>query len=231
MAIWVEDLTDLASIDFLPAPSTDASDAQPFSIGRTYCRFVKPVIDFAAALVLLVVALPVMLAVAMALRLKMGSGVIYRQARVGRNGSPFTMFKFRTMTTDRRAADRPFTGIDRRVCHKRDDDPRHTPLGRLLRKSSLDELPQLWNVLRGDMSLVGPRPELVEIVDHYEDWQHLRHSVRPGITGFWQISDRAGGMACEGVQHDIDYLQRLSFATDCKVLLRTVPATLRRTGR
>ena len=196
-----------------------------------YERYAKAVLDRCAGLVLAVVAVPLFAAVAAAIRIKLGKGVIYKQRRVGRNGASFTMYKFRTMAPDRRKADRPFTGTDRRVCHKRDDDPRHTPLGRFLRGSSLDELPQLWNVIRGDMSLVGPRPELPHIVDRYEPWQHERHQVKPGITGFWQLSGRAGGLAYEGVELDIDYLRALSFRTDLGVLLRTVPVAIIRTGR
>ena len=162
--------------------------------------------------------------------MSLGRGVIYRQERIGRGCRPFTMYKFRTMGHDRRLAQVPFTGVDRRTCHKRDDDPRHTTLGRFLRRSRLDELPQLWNMIRGQMSLVGPRPELVHIVDRYEPWQHERHRVKPGLTGLWQVSDRANGLACEGVDLDIAYVQRLSFWTDCGVLLRTVPVVVRRSG-
>jgi lipopolysaccharide/colanic/teichoic acid biosynthesis glycosyltransferase len=90
---------------------------------------------------------------------------------------------------------------------------------------------QLLNVIRGDMSLVGPRPELPHIVEQYEPWQHARHEVKPGITGFWQLSGRAGGLAYEGVELDIDYLRNLSFLTDVWVLLRTIPVALSRTGR
>jgi lipopolysaccharide/colanic/teichoic acid biosynthesis glycosyltransferase len=171
-----------------------------------------------------------MLLVGLAVRVRMGKGVIYRQQRVGRGGSPFTMYKFRSMHPDRRKAQVPFDGVDRRVCHKRDDDPRHTSLGRFLRKTRLDELPQLWNVLMGQMSLVGPRPELIHVVDRYEPWQHERHRVKPGLTGFWQVSDRANGLALEAVDLDIDYLHHVSFLTDTKVLLRTLPVALRRSG-
>lgn len=147
------------------------------------------------------------------------------------NGRPFTMYKFRSMEPDRRKSQQPFEGRDRRTCHKRDDDPRHTPCGRFLRRGSFDELPQLWNIVKGEMSLVGPRPELPHIVARYEPWQHRRHDVKPGLTGFWQVSDRAGGLAYESVGLDLDYIRRMSFWTDCGVLLRTVPVTLRRTGR
>lgn len=197
----------------------------------TYARLVKPVIDVGGGVVLLVVLLPLAIVVAVAVRVGLGPGVIYRQRRVGRHGRSFTIYKFRTMRPDRRKAQVPFAGVDRRTCHKRDDDPRHTPLGRRLRRWRLDELPQLWNVIKGDMSLVGPRPELPHVVARYERWQHERHLVRPGLTGMWQVSDEANGLAHEGVHLDIAYLRRLSFLTDCAVLLRTVPVALRRGGR
>lgn len=212
------------------AVPTDSASV-PVRLASRYERFVKPVIDVAAGLVLALVALPLVLSVALAVRVKLGKGVIYKQRRVGRHGIPFTMYKFRSMAPDRRASAAAYDGPDRRVCHKRDDDPRHTSFGRLLRRSSLDELPQLWNVIRGEMSLVGPRPELPDVVARYEPWQHERHQVKPGITGFWQLSGRAGGLAYEGVELDIDYLQALSFVTDLVVLLRTVPVAVSRTGR
>ncbi len=196
-----------------------------------YQRIVKPVFDILGSAVLLVLLLPLCLSVALAVRVKLGKGVIYRQERMGRDGKPFVMYKFRTMHPDRRRAQVPFHGVDRRICHKRDDDPRHTPLGRFLRRSSLDELPQLWNVMKGNMSLVGPRPELPHVVAGYQPWQHQRHQVKPGLTGLWQVSERAGGLAYESVQLDIQYLHRLSLWTDLGLLLRTVPVTLRRTGR
>lgn len=211
------------------AATNDRSASSSSSTGL-YVRRVKPAIDVVVALVLLVLASPLIALVAIIVRLRLGRGVIYRQCRVGRGGRPFTIYKFRTMAADRRLASSPFEGRDRRVCHKRADDPRHTPFGRWLRKSSLDELPQLWNVVKGDMSLVGPRPELLEVVARYDGWQHRRHQVKPGLTGFWQISDRAGGLAHESVDIDLDYLDRLCFCTDLGVLLRTVPITLRRAG-
>jgi len=196
-----------------------------------YARLIKRVFDVTVTLLALLVALPLGLVIALLVRLRLGPGVLYRQQRIGRHHRPFTMVKFRTMAPDRRTTSTPFPDVDRRVCHKRDDDPRHTPFGRWLRSTSLDELPQLWNVLKGDMSLVGPRPELPVVVERYELWQHQRHCVRPGLTGFWQISERAGGLAYEAVHLDLDYVRKLSLRTDVGVLLRTVPVTLRRTGR
>ena len=130
------------------------------------------------------------------------------------------------------AGQQPFAGTDRRVTHKSDDDPRHTALGRLLRKTSLDEIPQFWNVALGQMSLVGPRPELVEVVARYQPWQHRRHEVKPGLTGPWQISQRGDVPMHEATDVDVAYVDDLSFRTDVMILLRTIPALLmRRSGR
>ena len=196
-----------------------------------YERYVKRTIDLVVGSVLLLLSLPVMALLAIVIRVHLGKGVIYRQPRVGRHGRVFTLYKFRTMHTDRRNVRAPFNGTDRRVCHKRDDDPRHTPLGRFLRQIRADEIPQLWNVVLGHMSLVGPRPELVTVVDRYQLWQHPRHEVKPGLTGLWQISGQANGLAYQGVDLDVDYVCRMSFRTDCRVLVSTVPALLRRGGR
>ena len=143
----------------------------------------------------------------------------------------FRVTKFRTMQPDRRSdepplpqSDRPFNGEDRRIIHKSEDDPRLTGLGRFLRKWSLDELPQLFNVLAGQMSLVGPRPEMVAIVDRYEPWQHQRHVVKPGVTGLWQVSARSETKMHEATQIDISYIEHISFASDVKILLKTIPA-------
>ena len=196
-----------------------------------YVRWAKPLFDFVLGFFLLLLTLPLMLLIGLVVRANLGKCVIYKQTRVGRGGVPFTMYKFRTMLPDRRQDCRPFVAPDRRQCPKRDDDPRHTRLGRFLRSTSLDELPQFWNVLRGEMSLVGPRPELPVVVAQYEPWQHERHEVKPGVTGFWQTSDRVGNLAHEGVDLDLQYLREISFMTDCRVIVRTVVALMRRTGR
>jgi len=192
-----------------------------------YVRWVKPLLDGALALLALLVALPVMLVVAVVVFVSLGRPILLRQDRVGRDGHLFTVLKFRTMHPDRRARAEAFEGLDRRRTHKHPDDPRLTPAGRLLRRLSLDELPQLLNVLRGDMSMVGPRPELPMVVErHYEPWQHRRHAVKPGITGLWQISERGNGMMHEHVDVDLDYVDQVGLGTDLWIMARTLPAAL-----
>jgi len=132
------------------------------------------------------------------------------------------------MNEDRRAEQVRYVGPERRQNHKSEEDPRHTPFGRFLRKWSLDEFPQFINVVRGEMSLVGPRPELVDVVERYEPWQHERHAVRPGITGIWQVSERNEVPLHEATHLDIEYVETVSLMTDTRILLKTVPAMLGR---
>ena len=196
-----------------------------------YVRFCKPVIDRVAAGVLLVCTLPLILVISATVLLALGRPVLYRQRRVGQGGEVFRVWKFRTMLPDRRVVDRPVI-VDRRVCHKREDDPRHTRVGTVLRRWRLDELPQLVNILAGSMSLVGPRPELVEVVSRYQPWQHRRHAVKPGLTGLWQVSTpRYSGLMHENTHVDLDYIDRIGLRTDVRILLRTVRCILSRTGR
>ena len=191
-----------------------------------YLRIVKPVLDRVLAALLLLALAPVLLLVAAAVRWSLGRGIFYRQTRIGLGGAPFTVLKFRTMLPDRRAAQAPWESTDRRVSHKSSSDPRHTRVGTFLRRWSLDELPQLVNVVRGEMSLVGPRPELPHIVDRYEPWEHVRHAVRPGLTGFWQTTARSDGPMQEFTHLDIEYVRSVSFATDLRLLVATPFAAL-----
>jgi lipopolysaccharide/colanic/teichoic acid biosynthesis glycosyltransferase len=196
-----------------------------------YEQWVKPAIDRLVGALLIVALSPVLLMVAIAVGCSLGSPVLLRQERVGQHGQVIGVYKFRSMHpcrrsgVDRRGPSRTDPS-DRRILHKHPDDPRLTPLGRLLRSWSLDELPQLFNVLRGELSLVGPRPEMVSIVRQYEPWQHARHQVRPGMTGLWQVSARGDGLMHERTDVDLDYIKGLSFLTDCKLLLLTVPCVL-----
>jgi lipopolysaccharide/colanic/teichoic acid biosynthesis glycosyltransferase len=192
-----------------------------------YPNVVKPVIDRVGATLLLLAAAPWMLLIAVAVAVGIGRPIIFRQVRVGRSGRLFTVYKFRTMMGDRRSQNLATEDVDRRVSHKREDDPRLTPLGRVLRRWSADELPQLWNVIRGDMSLVGPRPELPSIVSRFAPWQHERHAVKPGLTGYWQVYARGNGqMMHERTELDIDYVRDIGLRTDLKILLLTIPAII-----
>lgn len=195
-----------------------------------YERFGKPIIDRTIALILLILTLPLLLAGAVAVRLTMGGPVLLRQSRVGRHGRVFTVYKLRTMVPDRRANSHSFGRTDRRVTHKHPSDPRITPVGRLLRRTSIDELPQLLNVLIGDMSLVGPRPELVDIVARYEEWQHQRHQVKPGLTCTWQVKERGITALHDATQLDLEYIESISLGKDLQLLAVTPMAMLSRHG-
>lgn len=186
-----------------------------------YETSIKPIGDMVFAILLVIVFTPLMVACALAVAMSMGRPVILRQERVGHRGRTFEIYKFRTMHPDRRRDTAPFDGEDRRISHKRADDPRITRVGRFLRKWSLDETPQFFNVLRGEMSLVGPRPEMVQIVAGYDLWQHARHAVKPGITCLWQISERGDRMLHEATELDIQYTESISMWTDASILLRT----------
>ncbi|HUG85463.1 MAG TPA: sugar transferase [Euzebya sp.] len=223
----------------MPSHQPQVMDANPMLVTSAgpgtgwYLRYGKRAVDTVLALIALLLLTPLMAMVAFAVLTSVGSPIFFSQTRIGREGRPFDVYKFRTMhtdrrtTQDRRSSNRQAVGQDRRRTHKSAEDPRLTPTGRVLRRLSLDELPQLINVLRGQMSLVGPRPELPSIIErHYEDWHHRRHAVRPGITGLWQITERGNGMMHEHVDVDLDYIDQVGPLTDLKILLLTMPAAL-----
>ena len=170
-------------------------------------------------MLLLVVLSPVMAAVAALIALRVGRPVLFRQERPGRNGVPFSILKFRTMS-DERGAQGAYLP----------DSMRLAALGRFLRASSLDELPELWNVLRGDMSLVGPRPLLMQYLSRYTPEQGRRHQVRPGITGLAQINGRNAIAWERKFELDVEYVDGYSLALDLSILVRTGLALLRRDG-
>ena len=208
-------------------PASSSAPHRVAVLETSYNRRWKPVVDRVLAGVLLVVLAPVVAAIALAIRATLGGQVLFRQRRVGLGGREFEILKFRTMRPCRRVAQQPFEGgVDRRATHKSDDDPRHTPLGRFLRRWSLDELPQLVNVLRGEMSLVGPRPELTEVAAGYPVHLQARHSVRPGITGLWQVTRRGEGLLAETAEIDLTYVEQQSLLVDLGILLRTPGAAM-----
>jgi exopolysaccharide biosynthesis polyprenyl glycosylphosphotransferase len=194
---------------------------------------VKRAFDVAGALVGLVVLSPVLCVSAAALWMRQGSSVIFRQTRVGLNGRPFTIYKFRTMVPDAEARLIEIAHLNMRQGHafKVVGDPRVTRIGAFLRRSSLDELPQLWNVLKGEMSLVGPRPPLPDEVERYDPWHRRRLCMKPGITGLWQVEARQEPEFDRWVQRDLTYIDRWSLALDLRILVRTIPAVLAGTGQ
>jgi lipopolysaccharide/colanic/teichoic acid biosynthesis glycosyltransferase len=191
----------------------------------------KRAIDIAGALLGLVALTPLMLAVALAVSAGSPGAPVFRQRRAGRGGRGFGMWKFRTMVAGAERL-RPLLIGDSRDGDWLDleDDPRITPVGRLLRRTSLDELPQLVNVLRGEMSLVGPRPLPLEEHARIPEWATARMDVRPGVTGLWQIRGRAAVGFTDMLQLDCEYVSRASLWLDLKILARTVPAVLAAKG-
>jgi lipopolysaccharide/colanic/teichoic acid biosynthesis glycosyltransferase len=196
----------------------------------TYVRIWKPGVDRILALILILLSAPAMALLAVVVRITLGQGVFFRQSRIGQHGRPFNVLKFRTMLPDRRRAQVPIPFSDRRCRHKAKNDPRHTGIGRFLRRWSLDELPQLFNVARGQMSLIGPRPELPSVVAKYEPWQHARHDVKPGMTGLWQVTARGIDPMEERIDLDLYYVQSLCPALDLKIVMATAKAVIARCG-
>ncbi|SDJ78946.1 exopolysaccharide biosynthesis polyprenyl glycosylphosphotransferase [Aliiruegeria lutimaris] len=193
--------------------------------------FKRPFDILAATAILLAIA-PLLALIALSIKLGSRGPVFFRQERVGRNGSPFTMWKFRSMYVDAEARLAALQGASERdgVCFKMRDDPRVTAVGRLLRRSSLDELPQLFNVLLGDMSLVGPRPALPREVAQYSANDRNRLAALPGITGLWQVSGRADISFEEMIRLDLAYIRDCSLLTDLRLLLATVSAVVTARG-
>jgi exopolysaccharide biosynthesis polyprenyl glycosylphosphotransferase len=188
----------------------------------------KRLIDVAVAVSVLVLALPVIGLIALAIKLSSGGTVLFRQMRCGLNGRVFTLYKFRTMVEGAESRRRELQHLNEMAgpVFKLRRDPRVTWLGRFLRRFSLDELPQLWNVLRGDMSLVGPRPPIPEEVAQYQRWQRRRLSMKPGLTCLWQISGRNDLDFDRWMQLDLEYIDSWSPMLDFKILLKTIPAVL-----
>ena len=200
---------------------------------RRFGLALKRALDIAGASVALILVTPLMLVVAAAILLVDGRPILFVQERVGLGGARFRLVKFRTMVPD--AEDRyeelaPLSDT-RGAGFKMRDDPRITHLGRWLRRSSVDELPQLWNVLRGEMSLVGPRPAPPREVARYDPWHRGRLSMKPGMTGMWQVASRFDEDFDRRASLDLAYIRSWSLWLDVVILLRTVPAVLLLTGR
>jgi len=192
-------------------------------------RVLKRLLDVAGSAVLLVLLAPLFAVVMLAIRIESPGQIFFAQTRVGRRGRLFTMFKLRSMFVDADARKAEMTEqneMDGGVTFKMKHDPRVTRVGRLIRKLSIDELPQLWNVLRGDMSLVGPRPPVPSEVAEYSLLDRRRLEVVPGITCIWKVSGRSDIPFDQQVELDHEYIQSQTFLGDVKLLLRTIPAVL-----
>lgn len=187
-------------------------------------RFIKRAFDLIVSVVLGALLTPLFLAIALAVRLDSPGPVVIRQDRVGEKARIFRMYKFRSMVRNAEDLldDLVLVDEDGQVAHKHRDDPRVTKVGRWLRKTSLDELPQLLNVVKGEMSLVGPRPEMPWIVQRYEDWQYRRFAVPQGMTGWWQVSGRSDRPMHMHTRDDLDYIDNYSIWLDLVLLARTV---------
>lgn len=184
-----------------------------------YIKYIKRILDFTLSLIALIILSPIMLIIAILVRIKLGKPVIFKQKRPGRNEKIFTLYKFRTM-------------IDKKdeEGNLLPDSERLTKFGKFLRSTSLDELPELINIIKGEMSIVGPRPLLVEYLPLYNEEQKHRHDVRPGLTGLAQISGRNSIEWEEKFKEDIEYIKKITLAEDAKIVLKTFVKVFRKDG-
>ena len=187
--------------------------------GIMYQKYIKRGLDFILSLVASIILSPVMLIAAVLVRIKLGSPVLFKQPRPGKNEKIFNMYKFRTMTDARDENGELLP-----------DEVRLTKFGKTLRSTSLDELPELFNILKGDMSIVGPRPLLVRYLPLYNERQKHRHDVRPGFTGLAQVNGRNSISWEEKFEWDVKYVEHVTFLQDCRIILKTIGVVLKRDG-
>jgi exopolysaccharide biosynthesis polyprenyl glycosylphosphotransferase len=218
---FVEDLDGTAVLSLVQGPD------------RVLALAVKRLIDIVASAVGLIVMSPVLAGVAAYVWIKDGRPVLFKQTRIGMHGRPFQIYKFRTMVRDAedRLGEIQHLSVISGPAFKIPDDPRITRWGRWLRRTSLDELPQLLNVLKGEMSLVGPRPAPPREVAGYDLWHRRRLSMKPGMTGLWQLSSRSNADFDARARLDLDYIDRWSLWLDLRIVARTLPAVLQLDGQ
>ena len=215
LALYRTDIEDFAGIPMLDLRASAIDD---------YQRMIKRAFDLFFGLVAVTLALPLLAFSALMVYLEDGAPILFRQKRVGENGRLFEMLKFRTMVKNAEQLQGLVEkrDLDGNLIHKAKDDPRVTRVGRLLRRFSLDELPQLFNVLGGTMSLVGPRPEVPYLVEKYQPWQRKRFAVPPGMTGWWQVSGRSDKPMHLHTEDDLYYIQNYSIWLDFQIIVRTI---------
>lgn len=182
-----------------------------------YGKYFKRLIDIILSLIGMIILLPVLFVISILIKLKLGSPIIFKQERPGLNEEIFTMYKFRTMTDERDENGELLS-----------DSDRLTRFGKFLRLTSLDELPEIYNILKGDMAIIGPRPLLIEYLPYYTEKERKRHSIRPGLTGLAQIGGRNNLKWDDRLKTDIEYVENLSFILDIKIFILTIIKTIRR---
>ncbi|MGH2110169.1 sugar transferase [Aerococcus urinaeequi] len=186
---------------------------------KFYSTVIKRLLDFILSLIGLIVLSPILIIVAILVRLKLGGPVLFTQNRVGKNSEIFKLYKFRTMTSEVDSEGKLLP-----------DEVRLTKFGKTLRSTSLDELPELWNIIKGDMSIVGPRPLLVSYIPLYSEFQVRRHEVRPGLTGLAQVNGRNAISWPKRFAFDVEYVDKVSFLLDVKILIQTVGKVFKKEG-
>ncbi len=182
-----------------------------------YAKYIKRTLDLILSLMALIVLMPLMIIIGILVRINLGSPIIFKQKRPGKNEKIFTLYKFRTMTDKR--------DIDGNLLP---DEYRLTKFGKFLRSTSLDELPELINIIKGDMAIVGPRPLLVEYLPYYTEEEKHRHDVRPGLTGLAQVNGRNAISWEEKLKYDTEYIKEISFYSDLKIIFKTIKKTIKR---
>mgnify|MGYP000563754753 FL=1 len=184
-----------------------------------YAKYIKRILDLILSLMALILLMPLMLIIGILVAINLGNPIIFKQKRPGKDEKIFTLYKFRTMTDEKDEKGKLLP-----------DSQRLTKFGKFLRSTSLDELPELINILKGDMSIVGPRPLLVEYLELYNEEQKHRHDVRPGLTGLAQISGRNSISWEEKFKDDLEYIKKITFLKDCKIILKTITKVFKREG-
>lgn len=226
-------------IDQTKKPAGQAADTRRGNVPggvaaerRTAYNIIKRAFDIIFAVACIIVFTPFMLVVAAIIKIDSRGSILFKQPRVGKNGKQFVIYKFRSMCSDAESKIEQLKKHNEKdgPIFKIHDDPRITRFGRIMRKTSIDELPQLFNILRGDMTFVGPRPPLPREVEQYNDYQRQRLSVKPGLTCYWQISGRSMIGFDEWIELDLKYIRERGILTDIKILLKTFPAVLKREG-
>jgi lipopolysaccharide/colanic/teichoic acid biosynthesis glycosyltransferase len=231
VVIDISDAAHPAIVDLIDATTWVPDDVRGTGllVAATWQRFVKRALDVLGSVAMLTVLSPLLLVTAVAVGLTSPGGVFYRQERVGRDGRHFRMIKFRSMVRDAHAMRSLLEDQNRHApgpIFKIPDDPRVTRVGRVIRRFSIDELPQLMNVIMGDMSLVGPRPPLPEEFDRYDQREMQRVLVRPGLTCIWQVSGRSEVDFDQWIDMDLEYIRTWTLTLDVRLLLKSIPAVI-----